>query len=102
MERENVTIIYSEKITEENFKQPLDSMILNSLDILIDGVLKAYNPKKMIVEIRTKDEYSNDLPDSVIYEMVEKEFEKNKATTGLDFCLIWGISEYLVVAGVKQ
>lgn len=102
MERENVTITYSEKVNKVNLNKSLDKIIFDSLNILIDGVIKADNPKRLEVEIHVEDEYGEDLPHRVIFDRIEKEFEKNKSTTGLDFCRMWKINEYIIVIGVKQ
>ena len=99
MEHENVTIVYSEKINKEDLDRPTDKMIIDSLDVLIDGLIECDKPKRMVVEIHVEDEYGKDLPNHTIFDMVEKNFEENKSSKGLDYCRIYKINEYVIVIG---
>ena len=79
-----------------------DMFVYQFLEKMIPCIEEEDNPKEMLVEIHTEDEYGNNLTGRTIFEMIDKEFEKNKTITGYDMCRTWKINEFVIIMEVKQ
>ena len=71
------------------------------VDIIVNGIKEEDNPKRLRIEVRTEDEFGDDLSSEQIFEMIDDEFVKNKENLNLDFCRIWKMNEYVIIVGVK-
>ena len=90
------------KMEEIFFNKAVDwDHISRYVNILLDGVREADNPKRMRVEIRLESEFGENLSGEKIFEMIDEEFERTKVARDLDLCRMWKMNEYVVIVGVK-
>ena len=76
-------------------------LLKKTVDMIVDAIQDIDKPKKIRIEIRTEDEFGEDLPNHAIFEMIDKEFEETKAINDLSECRMWKINELIIIVGVK-
>lgn len=92
----------TKKLEEIFFSKSVDwKHISKYVNIMLDGIKEADNPKRMRVEIRLEDEFGENLSGEKIFEMIDEEFQKNKVAMDLDLCRMWKMNEYVVIVGIK-
>ncbi|MBE6134058.1 MAG: hypothetical protein E7178_05260 [Erysipelotrichaceae bacterium] len=72
------------------------------VDIIVEGIKDADNPKRLRIEVRMEEEFGHNLSSEQIFEIVDKEFIENKEHLNLDYCRIWKMNEYVIIVGIKR
>lgn len=75
------------------------------VDIFLKGteeLRKEEKYKKIVIEIHYENEFGEDLPNSILYTLVEKEFDKIKVEQDFDYCWITRLNEYVIITEIKE
>ena len=79
-----------------------DKIIDEFLNKIVPAIEDNLKPSRMVVEVCNEDEYGNDLSSERIFEIAENKFEDEKDATGLEYCWLYKVNDYVVIIGVKR